>query len=105
MGQFNGIPLDKPLTRVRETAELVKVMLSGEKTNFDGETLFSKGYRQAPMDNPPPLYLAALRPKMIEMAAEVGDGVIFNLWPKAALPKMMEHVAIGAEKAGKNQQL
>ncbi|HBK13490.1 MAG TPA: hypothetical protein DDZ32_11640, partial [Gammaproteobacteria bacterium] len=102
MGQFNGIPLDKPLTRVRETAELVKVMLSGEKTNFDGETLFSKGYRQAPMDNPPPLYLAALRPKMIEMAAEVGDGVIFNLWPKAALPKMMEHVAIGAEKAGKN---
>ena len=32
MGQFNGIPLDKPLTRVRETAELVKIMLTGEKT-------------------------------------------------------------------------
>jgi alkanesulfonate monooxygenase SsuD/methylene tetrahydromethanopterin reductase-like flavin-dependent oxidoreductase (luciferase family) len=39
---------------------------------------------------------------MIEMAAEVGDGVIFNLWPKGALPKMMEHVRIGAERAGKN---
>ncbi len=36
------------------------------------------------------------------MAAEVGDGVIFNLWPKSALPKMMEHVKIGAERAGKN---
>ena len=33
------------------------------------------------MDNPLPLYLAALRPKMIEMAAEVGDA-IFNLWPR-----------------------
>ena len=104
MGQWNGIPLEKPVTRVKETAQLVRHMLTGEKTNFDGVTLKSHGYRQAPMDNPPPIYLAALRPKMIEMAAEVGDGVIFNLWPKSALPKMMEHVKIGAERAGKNWQ-
>ena len=102
MGQWNGIPLDKPLTRVKETAQLVRTMLKGEKTNFEGETLYSKGYRQAPTENPPPIYLAALRPGMIEMAAEVGDGVIFNLWPQGALPKMMEHIAIGAERAGKN---
>jgi len=102
MGQWNGIPLDKPLTRVKETTQLVKAMLTGEKTAFEGETLFSKGYRQAPMDNAPPVYVAALRPKMIEMAAEVGDGVIFNLWPKGALPKMMEAVKKGAEAAGKD---
>ena len=104
MGQWNGIPLDKPVTRVKETAELVRTMLRGEKTDYYGKTLRSHGYRQAPMDNPPPIYLAALRPKMIEMAAEVGDGVIFNLWPKSALPKMIEHVKIGAERAGKNWQ-
>ncbi len=102
MGQWNGIPLDKPLTRVKETAQLVRTMLTGEKTDFQGETLYSRGYRQAPTENPPPIYLAALRPGMIEMAAEVGDGVIFNLWPKGALPKMMEHVAIGAQRAGKD---
>ncbi|GIS97655.1 MAG: hypothetical protein CM1200mP24_09390 [Gammaproteobacteria bacterium] len=39
---------------------------------------------------------------MIEMASEIGDGVIFNLWPKRALPKMLEHVRIGAERAGKD---
>ena len=102
MGQWNGIPLDKPLTRVRETAIMVRSMLTGEKTNFDLETLSSKGYRQAPCENPPPIYLAALRSKMIETAAEVGDGVIFNLWPKGALPRMMEHVRIGAERGGKS---
>ena len=75
MGQWNGIPLDKPLTRVKETAQLVRTMLSGEKTNFEGETLYSRGYRQAPAKNPPPIYLAALRANMIEMAAEVGDGL------------------------------
>ena len=104
MGRWNGISLDKPLTRVRETAELVKSMLSGAKTGFAGATLQSHGYRQPPLENPPPVYIAALRPKMIEMAAEVGDGVIFNLWPKGALPKMMEHVRIGAERAGKNPE-
>lgn len=36
------------------------------------------------------------------MAAEVGDGVIINLWPRGALPKMLEHVKIGAQRAGKN---
>lgn len=101
MGQWNGIPLDKPLTRVKETAQLVKSMLTGEKSDFQGKTLSSRGYRQAPLENPPPLYIGALRPKMIEMAAEFGDGVIFNLWPQSALPKMMEHVKIGAERAGK----
>jgi alkanesulfonate monooxygenase SsuD/methylene tetrahydromethanopterin reductase-like flavin-dependent oxidoreductase (luciferase family) len=102
MGAWNGIPLDKPVTRVKETAIMVRSMLKGEKSDFALETLSSKGYRQAPVDNPPPLYLAALRPKMIEMAAEVGDGVIFNLWPESALPKMIEHVKIGAAKAGKD---
>ncbi len=104
MGQWNGIPLEKPLTRVKETAQLVKTMLTGDKTDFEGETLYSRGYRQAPLDEPPPIYLAALRSSMVEMAAEVGDGVIFNLWPKKALPKMMEHVRIGAERAGKKAE-
>ena len=104
MGQWNGIPLDKPLTRVKETAQLVRTMLSGDKTDFEGETLYSRGYRQAPLDEPPPIYLAALRSSMVEMAAEFGDGVIFNLWPKKALPKMMEHVRIGAERAGKKSE-
>jgi probable F420-dependent oxidoreductase len=104
MGGWHGIALDKPVTRVRETAIMVRSMLAGEKSNFDLDTMASHGYRQFPMDDPPPLYLAALRPRMIEMAAEVGDGVIFNLWPKGALPKMMEHVKIGAARAGKNWQ-
>ncbi|MBM4205833.1 MAG: LLM class flavin-dependent oxidoreductase [Gammaproteobacteria bacterium] len=102
MGQWNGIPLDKPLTRVKETAQLVRTMLTGDKTAFNGETLRSNGYRQVPTENPPPIYIGCLRPNMIEMAAEVGDGVIFNLWPKSALPKMIEHVKIGAAKAGKD---
>ena len=104
MERFNGIKLEKPLTRVKETAIMVRSMLAGEKSSFALDTLASHGYRQEPSNSSPPIYLAALRPKMIEMAAEVGDGVVFNLWPRQALAKMMEHVAIGAERAGKRAE-
>lgn len=99
---FNGIKLEKPLTRVKETAILVRSMLNGEKSDFTAmNTVYSRGYLQDPSEPGVPIYLAALRPKMIEMAAEFGDGVIFNLWPRTALPKMLEHVEIGAKRAGK----
>ena len=104
MGQWNGIPLDKPLTRVKETAQLVKTMLRGEKTDFQGVTQNSRGYRQPPLENSPPVYIGCLRQNMIEMAAEIRDGVVFNLWPKGALPKMIDAVKRGAEKAGKDWQ-
>jgi probable F420-dependent oxidoreductase len=100
--QWHGLTLDRPVARVRNTAIMVRAMLRGEKSAFDLDGLRSHGYRQAPTDQPPPIYLAALRPRMIETAAEVGDGVIFNLWPAPALPRMLDHVQRGAERAGKD---
>jgi len=102
MIDWHGVAFDKPLTRVRNTALLVRSMLRGEKSDFDRDGLRSRNYRQEALENPPPIYLAALRPKMIETAAEVGDGVIINLWPRSALPNILEHVRIGAERAGKD---
>ena len=105
MEGWNGQVFEKPLTRVKETATLVKSMLAGEKSDFQGVTVRSKGYRQFPLEpGSQPLYLAGLRPKMLEMAAEIGDGVILNLFPVDALPRMMEHIAIGAERAGKSRE-
>jgi probable F420-dependent oxidoreductase len=102
MENWNGLNFEKPLTRVKETTQIVRSMLVGEKSDFDGKTLYTHGYRQAPLpDGGPPIYIAGLRGKMLEMAAEVGDGVILNLFPKKALPKMMEHIRIGAERGGK----
>ena len=101
---WHGLKLEKPLTRMSETVALLRTMLAGEKTAFAGETLSSRGYVQAPSDPQPPIYLAALRSKMVERAAEIADGVILNLFPRPALPRIMEHVAIGAERAGKSAE-
>ena len=46
-------------------------------------------------------FSAALLEKMLEAAAEHSDGVILNLFPRDALPKMMDHIRIGAERLEK----
>ncbi|MFP6773133.1 MAG: LLM class flavin-dependent oxidoreductase, partial [Alphaproteobacteria bacterium] len=50
MDQWHGVPLHKPVTRVRETAIMVRSMLAGEKSDFDLSTLHSHGYRQPPLE-------------------------------------------------------
>lgn len=99
---WNGLPFAKPLSRVRDMLIVTRSMLKGEKSDFDLDTVRSHGYRQTPLERPVPFYVAALRGGMIEMGAEMADGVIFNLWPRKAIGQLMNHVRIGAERAGKD---
>ena len=40
-----GQPFDRPLTRMREHIEVLRQMMSGQKTNYEGKTLSVKGFR------------------------------------------------------------
>jgi len=102
MEGWHGVEFKKPLTRVRETLALLRQIFAGEKTHFDGELIHSHNYRTSAAPIATPIYVAALRSNMLEMAAEFADGIILNLFPRTALPKIMEHIRIGAEKAGRD---
>ena len=41
-------------------------------------------------------------PPMLELAGEIADGVILNFMPVEAVPRMLEHVRRGAERAGRD---
>lgn len=98
---WNGVEFSKPLTRVKETTQLVRQMIGGEKTDFHGETLRSHGYRQEAIGSERvPIYIAGLRGKMLELAGEIGDGAVINLFPRRALPAIIAHVDTGARRAG-----
>jgi probable F420-dependent oxidoreductase len=100
---WHGLSFRRPVTRVRETVNLVRRMLAGEKVKFDGRTLRTNGYRLlVPPVTAVPIYVGALRPPMLELAGEVGDGVVVNLFPVEMLPRMLEHVAGGARRAGRD---
>ncbi|MEM7252254.1 MAG: LLM class flavin-dependent oxidoreductase [Pseudomonadota bacterium] len=97
-----GIPFEKPLTRVRETVTALRQILTGERTTFEGDTITVKNFRLAiPTRGNVPLFLAALRPKMLEAAGELADGVILNLAPPQLLPRMLEHIDTGAKRSGR----
>ncbi len=100
---WHGLAFAKPVTRVRETVTVVRAMLAGERLKFDGKTLRTSNYRLlAPPPAPVPIYVGALRPPMLEVAGEIGDGVVVNLFPSSALPRMLEHVRAGAARVGKD---
>jgi probable F420-dependent oxidoreductase len=100
---WNGLDFELPLTRVRETVTVVRQALAGGKTGFQGKTLRSRGFRLGnPPAHPVPIYLAALREKMLALAGEIGDGVIVNLFPVTALPQMLAALRSGAARTGRD---
>ena len=76
---WNGGVFAKPATRVREMAQFLRRALAGERVVFRGETLSVDGFRLTrPPAEPVPIHVAALRPGMLRVAGEVGDGAILN---------------------------
>lgn len=102
MEGWHGLEFKKPLTRVKETVAVLRQVFAGEKTHFDGELVRSHRYQTNAAPARVPVYIAALRANMLELAGAVADGVILNLLPPRAVAKVLEHVRIGAEKAGRN---
>jgi len=100
---WNGIPFDLPLTRVRDSVAVVRQALAGEKTDFSGKALSSHGFRLgSPPKNPVPIYVAALREKMLAAAGSIGDGLIVNLFPLTAVPQILDAYRGGAADGGRD---
>ncbi|MFA9400569.1 MAG: LLM class F420-dependent oxidoreductase [Acidobacteriota bacterium] len=75
---WNQIPFEKPLSKVEQTVDFLRVALAGERTDtgFKLET--------APT-HPTPIVLAALRGKMLRLAVDKGDGAFTNFLPLSGL--------------------
>lgn len=77
-----GVPFERPLKRVRETVLTVRSLLEGERVGK--LTLFR------PPAEPPPIYLAALGEKMLRLAGEVAQGVVFFMASAASVPGLLQ---------------
>ncbi|MGH7895707.1 MAG: LLM class flavin-dependent oxidoreductase [Candidatus Binatia bacterium] len=103
VGAWGGVPFEKPLTHMREAVTIIRQMLAGDRVTFEGRRLRTRGFRLvSPPPSPVPIYVAALMPPMLELAGELADGVILNMMPVDAVPRMLGHVRRGAERAGRD---
>src|SRR5262249_45472947 len=105
VGQWHGLPFSPSVQLMREAVHTIPPTASGERVNFDGKFYRLKNFRLAipPSDPTPRIYLAALGPRMCELAGEVADGVLLNWRPPSAVPASMRHVEAGARPAGAAQ--
>jgi probable F420-dependent oxidoreductase len=103
VGDWAGQRYGRPLTTMREHVEVLRQMLSGAKTTYEGKTLSVKGFRLggAPVGDVP-IYLGALNEGMLRLAGALCDGVCLNMVPESALPQVLGAVRRGAEEAGKD---
>lgn len=100
---WNGGVFTKPATRVREVAQVLRVALAGGRVVFKGQTISVDGFRLTRVPDPPvPIYIAALRPGMLKVAGEVGDGLVLNWISPEDVPKSVAIVREAARKAGRD---
>jgi probable F420-dependent oxidoreductase len=79
VSRWNGVEFTEPYKRVRDTIRFLRSALAGEKVDAEYDTFTVRGFRLArPVEHPPPIFLAALRPGMLRLAGREADGVIIN---------------------------
>ncbi|MEO8457838.1 MAG: LLM class F420-dependent oxidoreductase [Chloroflexota bacterium] len=101
--RWNGVPLDQPMKRMRDTVGFLKQAWAGEKMVTKVGPYDVKGFRlgRAPAV-PPKLYIAALREQMLRMAATECDGAITNYISPEDAPRLSKIGKDAAKAAGKN---
>jgi F420-dependent oxidoreductase-like protein len=110
---FHGVPYEKPLARTRELIEIIRAGMRRERLSSDGlfhlpldkehgaVTGLGKPLKllTKPERDSVPIYIAALGPKNVEMAAEIADGLLPHLFhPEKVDLAMGEPLKAGAAK-------
>jgi probable F420-dependent oxidoreductase len=88
--QWNGAAFDKPYSRTRDVLRFLRAALTGERVTERYETFSVSGFRLGLVpETPPKIMIAALRERMLRLAAREADGVILN-W---ASPRDVRRIA------------
>jgi 5,10-methylenetetrahydromethanopterin reductase len=100
-----GIPYDKPVSALRDAVAIIRRLFAGEPVEYQGR-VFRAGavmrFNLEPLRADVPIYLGATAPRALKLAGEIADGWLpFGFGPEAVV-RAIEHVRIGAKRAGRN---
>ncbi|HWD01396.1 MAG TPA: LLM class flavin-dependent oxidoreductase [Amycolatopsis sp.] len=107
---LHGVPFTKPLTRLRETVEIVRSAFAGEKISFSGKAFEiplpgeARPMRLSTRPNVDiPIYLATLSPKMLELTGELADGWLGTSFVPEGAGAYFRHLDAGLARAGRER--
>jgi F420-dependent oxidoreductase-like protein len=97
-----GYSFAKPLRHMREYLSILMPLLNGEAADFTGETMLAHGSLSIPGGIRPRVLIAALGPKMLELAGTVADGTVtWMTGPKTLAGHTVPTIREAADKAGR----
>ena len=98
-----GIESPHPLQTMREYVDILRRFLKGEAVNFDGKSFRINGAKMGfHPSRPIPMYVTAVRPRMLQLGGEIGDGVLLSAGcAPGYIERCAGEIALGAAKAGK----
>ena len=102
---WHGARYEKTVTAMREYVTIVRRILAGENVTFEGEVFRVKNFQlhMAPPAKPIPIYMAAIGPKMLQLAGEIADGVLGYFYSLPYLEQVvLPNLEIGAKRAGRS---
>jgi len=76
---FHGYEFERPLQRMKEYVEIIKLVLSGKPVNYSGEIFNLKNFTLLikPQRTSIPIYLAAVNQKMIDLTWKLQTELFF----------------------------
>ena len=101
---FLGVKFNPPLTRLKETVEIVNLLLSGNALNYDGKLFkMSRGFklRFEPNRKHIPIWIASLNAKSVEFTAQHTDGWLPSMIPLGGLGRATNEFRALAKEAGR----
>jgi len=97
-----GLSFDKPLRHMREYLAVLMPLLREGKADVDGETISTHVGIAAAERHETPVLVAALGPKMLELAGTVTDGTVTWMTGPATLAEhTVPTITAAAERAGR----
>jgi len=101
---WHGVPYDRPIQRTREYIEIVRLALSGQRVNYDGEIYKLRDFRIATKPPRPdtPIVVASLGPRNVRLTGELADGWTPLYISPNYLPQLQTWLAEGAAVAGRD---
>jgi probable F420-dependent oxidoreductase len=77
---WNDLPFERPVARMRDTLRFLRRAWTGERVDEAWPSFRVAGFRlERPPAEPPPIFLAALGPRMLRLAADEADGAILGM--------------------------
>ena len=100
----HGIAYGKPITRLRESVEIIRMLLRTGQAHYEGETVRIENFDLwfTPRRPDLPIYAAAVFPKMMAVCGEIADGIILTRSTLKTGAQVKEQLSEGAKRAGRD---